>query len=199
MDQHSSDFAELAARNQRLGLMIMGLVFFMVALSFASVPLYRLFCQVTGFGGPMQGVVVGAPAPGKVGNRVVSVRFNTDTDRNLDWDFGAETRQVSLVVGAEGYVAFHARNLSDKPITGTAVYNVLPEKAAKYFHKTQCFCFGEQHLNPGQSVNMPVLFYVDPKMNDDPNMDDVESVTLSYTFYQTGTTALDRAIDDFQR
>jgi cytochrome c oxidase assembly protein subunit 11 len=147
----------------------------MVALSFASVPLYRLFCQVTGYGGASVAAVA-TPNPGTLVDRRVEVRFNADVDQGLDWTFAPTDMKMNVQVGQDGLTAFRAVNNGATPITGTAVFNVLPEKAAKYFHKTQCFCFGEQTLNPGEAVNMPVLFYIDPAFADDPNMDDVESL-----------------------
>lgn len=195
---------DMRARNRRTGIVVFGIVAGMIALSFASVPLYRLFCQVTGFGGPAAPVVVQARAGTSEGGavfpvRMIDVRMNTDVDSRLPWTFRPIDRSVTVAVGQDGMTSFEARNDSAKPITGTAVFNVLPEKAGKYFHKTQCFCFGEQTLAPGQVVQMPVLFYIDPEMMKDPNMEDVESMTLSYTFYETGTPALDRALDQISQ
>lgn len=188
---------DMARRNRRTGLLVLILVAGMVGLSFASVPLYRVFCQVTGIGGPAQRLAA-APASDQIGSREIEVRFNADVDQRLPWFFKPEQRSVTVKVGQEGLTSFRARNLSDKAITGTAVYNVVPEKAGQYFHKTQCFCFGEQTLTPGQDVDMPVMFYVDPKIADDPNMGDVVSITLSYTFYRTDSAELDRAVERFQ-
>ncbi len=196
---------DMRARNRRTGIVVFGIVAGMIALSFASVPLYRLFCQMTGFGGPAAPAVVQARAwaSGSGGEtfpiRMIDVRMNTDVDPRLPWTFRPIDRSVAVAVGQDGMTSFEARNDSSKPITGTAVFNVLPEKAGKYFHKTQCFCFGEQTLAPGQVVQMPVIFYIDPKMLEDPNMEDVESMTLSYTFYETGTPALDRALDQISQ
>jgi cytochrome c oxidase assembly protein subunit 11 len=193
----TQDFNAIAARNQRTGLIVMGLVIAMIALSFASVPLYRLFCQVTGFGGASVRAVP-AQNPGQIIDRPIEVRFNTDVDSSLDWGFTPTDLKMTVNIGQDGLTAFRAVNRGGAPITGTAVFNVLPEKAAKYFHKTQCFCFGEQTLAPGEQVNMPVLFYIDPAFANDPNMDGVDSLVLSYTFYKTGTKALDQAIEAFQ-
>lgn len=187
---------DVQARNRRTAWIVLTVVVGMVGLSFASVPLYRLFCQATGIGGPAQRLAVSAEST-QVRNRMVEIRFNADVDADLPWDFVPEQRSVRLQVGAEGLTAFRAKNDGNMPIVGTAVFNVLPEKAGKYFHKTQCFCFGEQRLSAGQTVDMPVVFYVDPTFADDPNMDDVEAITLSYIFYRTASPQLDRAIEAF--
>jgi cytochrome c oxidase assembly protein subunit 11 len=197
-DTPPTPLADLAARNQRTGLVVMGVVLGMVLLSFASVPLYRLFCQVTGFGGPAAAATA-TVNPGIIRDRVVEIRFNADVDQDLPWSFTPEDRRVDLQVGAEGLTAYRARNDGPRPITGTAVYNVLPPKAGKYFHKTQCFCFGEQQLNPGQDVHMPVIFYLDPAFADDPEMADIESITLSYTFYQAESDALTQALRAYEQ
>ncbi len=185
------------AQNKRTGLIVLGVVFFMIALSFASVPLYRLFCQVTGFGGRAEQAAVLSSTSAPIA-RTVIVRFNTDVNAELPWRFIPNDRAVTVNVGMDGLTSFTATNESRQAVIGTAVFNVLPEKAGKYFHKTQCFCFGEQRLNPGEAVNMPVLFYIDPKFVDDPNMDDVQSLTLSYTFYRAESAALDRAMSDLK-
>lgn len=192
------DFDAVARRNQRTGLVIMAVVMGMVGLSFASVPLYRVFCQMTGWGGPAQALAA-APASHQIRDRKIEVRFNADVDAGLPWRFYPTDRQVDLQVGQEGLTAFVAVNDSNQAIVGTAVFNVLPEKAGKYFHKVQCFCFGEQTLAAGQKANMPVLFYVDPGFADDPNMRDVTTLTLSYIFYKTASPALDRAMETLGR
>ena len=189
--------SDMHKRNRRTGLIVLFAVALMVAVAFASVPLYRIFCSVTGVGGPAQ-MLVASPAPEMVRDRDIEVRFNAGVAPDVKWHFAPEVRSVNVKVGQEGLINYIARNDGAETITGTAVYNVVPEKAAKYFHKTQCFCFGEQTLVPGQSMNMPVMFFVDPAIMDDPNLEDVQSVTLSYTFYRTESPALARAIEDFQ-
>jgi cytochrome c oxidase assembly protein subunit 11 len=154
----------------------------MVGLTFAAVPLYRLFCQVTGYGGTTQ---VAQVLPEEVGERIVKVRFNADVDAHLPWTFAPAQVEVALRVGEVGMAFYRARNLTGKAITGAAVFNVTPLKAGQYFNKVQCFCFDEQRLEPGQSVDMPVTFFVDPAIDDDPNLDDVRTITLSYTFFRT--------------
>ena len=158
----------------------------MLGLGFASVPLYRLFCQVTGYGGtPQRASAVDVAALGEtVGQtRMLSIRFDSNTGNAIPWDFYPERRTVPVSVGGKSMAIFIAKNRSDKPVTGRAVFNVTPEQAGRYFTKIECFCFTEQTLQPGQQVRMPVLFYVDDKFNDDPDVKDVEEITLSYTFY----------------
>lgn len=185
----------LEARNKRLGLIVLGVVACMVALSFAAVPLYSLFCRAVGWGGTA--TQAERPATDQILARKVEVRFNADVDARLPWTFKPVDRTVTLQIGQEGFTSFIAENNGKEPITGTAVFNVLPEKAGKYFHKTQCFCFGEQVLTPGQKVEMPVLFYVDPALDHDPNMQDIEVLTLSYTFYRAESPELDAALRAF--
>ncbi len=166
----------------------------MVGATFASVPLYRIFCQVTGWGGTTQ---VSEAAPTQTLDRQVSVQFNADTGRDFMWAFTPEQRDVTLNIGAQALVSYKAENKGSKTITGTAIYNVSPPKVGKYFHKTECFCFQEQTLTAGESVSMPVLFYIDPAFDADPYMDDVHVITLSYTFYEAETKALDEALENF--
>tara|TARA_R110002073_G_scaffold12942_2_gene55958 strand:- start:448 stop:1035 length:588 start_codon:yes stop_codon:yes gene_type:complete len=173
--------ASRASKNKRMGLMLTSVVAGMIALSFAAVPLYRIFCQVTGFGGTPQIVEAGSVP---MLDRQITVRFNADTDRNLGWRFQPVQQSVRLKLGEQALAFYRARNLDDKPIVGTATFNVTPLKAGQYFNKIECFCFTEQRLEPGQSVDMPVAFYVDPRLNDDPSMVNVETITLSYTFYE---------------
>lgn len=193
----SSNNPTLVRKNRRLGLLVFVVVIAMTGLAFASVPLYRLFCQVTGIGGPAQFKVAAQGSTTELA-RMVDIRFNTDVDTRLPWQFRPLDKGLTLHIGQEGMTAFEATNQGQKPIIGTAIYNVLPEKAGKYFHKTQCFCFGEQQLNAGQTVQMPVIFYVDPTFADDPNMQDVRTITLSYTFYRTESPELDAAMDALQ-
>ena len=162
-------------------LMLSVLVAGMVGLSFASVPLYRLFCEVTGYGGTPKTTAVAAPAG--VVDRLVTVRFDANVNRELPWRFRPEERQVTVNLGEERLTHYEAVNLSDRPVTGTATFSVTPYKAAQYFAKIECFCFTEQRLEPGQSVSMPVIFYVDPVMLEDRNAQDVTVITLSYTFF----------------
>lgn len=186
--------AELQAKNRRLGLTVLCVVIGMIGLSFAAVPLYKMFCQLTGFGGT---TMVAEALPDHMVDRVITVKFNTDVGRNMLWSFTPERRQIDVKLGQKGLIAFDARNNDKVPVTGVAIYGVTPPKAGKYFHKIQCFCFGEQTLNPGETASYPVIFYIDPDLNDDPNMQDVDTITLSYSFLHSGTAELDRAMDDF--
>lgn len=167
-------------RNARLALVLGGVVAGMVGLSFAAVPLYSLFCKVTGFGGTTQ---VASTVSDRVLDRTVEVRFNADVNQGLPWAFRPAVSSMSVKLGQPATTVFHATNLSDKPIVGNAAYNVTPDKAGLYFSKIQCFCFTEQRLEPGQSVDMPVYFFVDPSLDDDAKMADVKTITLSYTFF----------------
>ena len=157
-----------------------GVALGMVGLSYASVPLYRLFCQVTGFGGTTQRAEA---APEKATDKTVSVRFDANTSGSLDWSFHAVQTSMTVKVGEQTMAYYKATNISDKPLTGSAVFNVTPVQAGAYFNKIQCFCFTEQTLQPGQSVEMPVSFFVDPDMLDDPDAAGIKEITLSYTFY----------------
>lgn len=152
----------------------------MVMLTYASVPLYRLFCEATGYGGTTREA---KHAPGKVLSRVVTVEFNADTDPGLPWKFRPGQPSMRVKVGQQSTTHYVAKNLTNTPLTGHATYNVLPFSAGRYFVKIECFCFKEQTLAPGAEVNMPVVFYVDPAIADDPEMKDVSTITLSYTFF----------------
>jgi len=144
-----------------------------------SVPLYQAFCRVTGYGGTTQ-VATGSD---RVGDRMMTVRFNADVDPHLPWKFEPVQRSVEVRAGERTLIQYHARNLSARPVTGRAVFNVTPLKAGIYFSKVECFCFTEQTLQPGEEVDMPVDFFVNPDISDDRNLDDVHTITLSYTFY----------------
>jgi cytochrome c oxidase assembly protein subunit 11 len=160
----------------------------MVGMSFAAVPLYRMFCAATGFGGTPK---IGLAASPGVGTTTVVVRFNANTDPALPWRFRPEQAEIRLPLGAEQVAFYTARDLAAVPVTGIATYNVTPEKAAKYFHKTACFCFTEQELAPGQDMQFPLSFWVDPALAADPGTADVKTITLSYTFF--------RSLDDAAR
>ncbi len=168
-------------RNARTGVVLAGIVAGMVGLSFASVPLYRLFCQVTGYGGTTQ---IAAAAPGAVSERVIKVRFNADTAPGLPWSFKPVQREIALKVGESGLAYYRARNLAAEAVTGTSTFNVTPLKAGRYFSKVQCFCFDEQRLEAGQELDMAVSFFVDPEILSDRNLDEVKTITLSYTFFR---------------
>ncbi|NCO03940.1 MAG: cytochrome c oxidase assembly protein [Alphaproteobacteria bacterium] len=181
-------------KNTRVLVSVLGIVFAMGALAFASVPLYDLFCRVTGFGGTTQ---VSDSLPEKQFDRQITIKFNADTSNQLPWSFEPEKRSVEVNVGGQGLINFIAQNKASAPVTGTAVYNVTPLKAGQYFHKTQCFCFAEQTLKPGESMNMPVAFYIDPAIMEDRGMEDVSTITLSYSFFKAETKELDEALEAF--
>jgi cytochrome c oxidase assembly protein subunit 11 len=168
--------------NARVGVALACLAGGMVGLSFAAVPLYRWFCQVTGFGGTTMRAERAPEAPGE---RIITVRFNADVAGNdLPWRFQPLERQVTLRVGEERLSFYRATNVGQAPVVGTATYNVTPHKAAPYFHKLACFCFTEQELASGESMDMPVSFFVDPAIAQDPKMRGVDTITLSYTFFR---------------
>ncbi|MEX0814409.1 MAG: cytochrome c oxidase assembly protein [Dongiaceae bacterium] len=171
-----------SARNLRVVLLLGGLVAGMTGLVAASVPLYQLFCQVTGYGGTTQRA---AEASAIVADRTMTVRFNADVNGGLPWSFQPAQREMRLAIGETGLAFYRARNLSARAITGTATFNVTPDKAGRYFSKIDCFCFTEQRLGPGATADMPVTFFVDPALLDDPNMADVRTITLSYTFFRS--------------
>lgn len=169
-------------RLTRTGLLAAGLAVSMTGLGYASVPLYRLFCQVTGFGGTTQRAT--GDAPGAVASgKTIAVRFDANHAPELPWEFKPERTVERIAVGARDIAFFSAKNLAKYPVTGTATFNVTPTQAGKYFNKIQCFCFTEQTLTPGKQVRMPVIFFVDPKIATDPATKDIEEITLSYTFY----------------
>ncbi|WP_159346647.1 cytochrome c oxidase assembly protein [Roseomonas harenae] len=172
----------LARRNRRVVLAAFGTVAGMVGLSFAAVPLYAVFCRVTGYNGTVQ--TGGPAAPGAV-EREVTVRFAANTHPSLPWRFEAAQNALPIHLGQQGLAFYRAANEANVPVEGVATYNVTPEVVGKYFHKTACFCFDAQTLQPGQSVEMPVSFWVDPAMARDPSTRDIHTITLNYTFFRT--------------
>ena len=178
----------LEKKNLRVGLMALLASAGMLGLGFAAVPLYDLFCRVTGFGGTTQvasAAEAAEAAARSAGAPTISIRFDANTARDMPWTFRPRQVTDTVQIGQRDMAIYEAKNLSSVPITGTASFNVEPEQAGAYFNKIQCFCFTEQTLQPGQEVTMPVLYYVDPKALDDPNMQGVEQITLSYTFHRT--------------
>ncbi len=153
----------------------------MVGLAFAAVPLYKLFCQVTGFGGTPR-IAAQAPAAAPT-DRTITVRFDANVNPALPWRFEPKKTQVTVRAGEPTVAYYRATNWSDAPVTGTATFNVTPFKAGEYFSKIDCFCFTEQRLEAGEEVAMGVEFFVDPEIFNDPNTQDVTAITLSYTFY----------------
>jgi Cytochrome oxidase assembly factor len=168
-----------ARRNRRVASVLAGTAIAMVGLAFASVPLYQLFCQVTGFGGTPQ---VASENPKGVIDREMKVRFDVNIDPALDWTIRAAA-PVTDRIGKVDTVNYIATNNSDKPVTGMAIFNVVPEKAGVYFNKIECFCFSEQTLQPGETVEMPIVFFVDPDLDENHELNTIKEITLSYTFY----------------
>jgi len=156
----------------------------MVGMAYAAVPLYRLFCQVTGYGGTTQ---VAEENSSSVIARKIKVRFDANTAQGMAWSFKPAQREVELNVGANALAFYRAENRSRQRTVGTATFNVTPLAAGAYFNKIECFCFTEQVLEPGQSVDMPVSFFVDPEIDKDPDLANVTTITLSYTFFPSET------------
>eukprot|EP00127_Corallochytrium_limacisporum_P007290 Clim_evm31s246 gene=Clim_evmTU31s246 len=158
-----------------------------VGASYAAVPAYRAFCAATGFGGQTKHAdkteEIVDMVPRK--DREITIRFNADTSASMRWGFRPSQKEVTVVPGETTLAFYRAKNPTDKPIVGISTYNVVPFDAGQYFNKIQCFCFEEQRLNPGEEVDMPVFFYIDPEFADDPLMSKVTTITLSYTFFQS--------------
>jgi cytochrome c oxidase assembly protein subunit 11 len=168
-------------RNGTTVLLLATVVMGMVGLSFASVPLYRLFCQATGVGGTTQRAT---EAPSKTAATAITIRFDSETSPDLGWEFRPLQSTLTVHPGEEQKALYRAVNKTAGPATGTATYNVTPAKAGIYFDKLQCFCFSEQHLAAGERTDMPVVFFVDPDILTDPNTSDVRTITLSYTMFR---------------
>jgi cytochrome c oxidase assembly protein subunit 11 len=170
----------MLSRNTKVATICIGIVTGMVGLAYASVPLYRLFCQVTGFAGTTQRATL--PSTTTV-DRKVTVRFDANVAPGLAWEFQPVVNTMEVSLGENGLAVYRVTNRSDKPIVGTATFNVTPEQAGAFFNKVQCFCFTEQRLEPGEQVEMPVSFFVDPAMLQDMDASRVKQITLSYTFH----------------
>lgn len=180
----------LERKNLRIGLLAMVAAVGMLGMGYAAVPLYELFCQVTGFGGTTQRATedqanLAERMARSAGAPTVSIRFDGNVAREVPWTFHPKQQTDTVQIGQRNMVVYTARNDSSVPITGSATFNVWPSQAGRYFNKIQCFCFTEQTLQPGQEVDMPVLYYVDPAALDDPSMQNVEQITLSYTFHRS--------------
>lgn len=169
-------------RNTRVGMLAIIAALAMLGLGYAAVPLYRMFCQATGFGGTTQRSESGL-APGAVVGKIINVRFDANVSPSLPWRFAPEQKVERVAIGAREMAFFTATNLSNKPITGTAAFNVTPELAGAYFTKIQCFCFTSQTLKPGETMRMPVIYYVDPAILKDKEAGKFNEITLSYTFF----------------
>jgi cytochrome c oxidase assembly protein subunit 11 len=171
-------------KNARLAWTLAAAVGGMLALAYAASPLYDMFCRATGFGGTPQ---VAQEGERPILSRTVNVRFDSNVDANLPWRFTPLEREVKVKLGEERLVHYRVTNVSQRPIVGTSTYNVTPETSGPWFNKLQCFCFTEQLLLPGQSMDMPVVFFVDPEMDKDRRYDNVRTITLSYTFFEAKT------------
>lgn len=168
------------ARHRKVAALCAGFALGMLGLAFASVPLYDLFCRVTGYGGTTQRAEV---APTEILDRTVTVRFDANTSPGLAWRFEPLSPPMTVKLGETAVAIYRATNISDRPTTGTSTFNVVPDQAGVFFNKLECFCFQEQLLEPGQSIDMPVQFFVDPAMVQDNDGRRIYDITLSYTFF----------------
>lgn len=162
----------------------------MVGASYASVPLYQLFCQVTGYGGTTR---VATAAASEVLDRTVKVRFDANVAPGVPWEFAPEKADVDLKIGENGLAFYKVTNTSNRAVTAVATYNVTPHKAGPYFQKLECFCFQDRTLQPGETMELPVIFYVDPKLATDEGVSEINQITLSYTFFEAGSRELTQA------
>lgn len=170
-------------KNVKLAFSIIAVLVGMIMLSYASAPIYNIFCKLTGTGGAVKRA---AKESSKVGTKLITIRFDANVDSNLPWEFRPLQPQIQIKTGENALIFYEAINKSNEDIIGTAVYNVTPHKAGNYFLKIQCFCFEEQLLKAGQKITMPVSFYIDSEIENDPNAKDVDTITLSYSFFKIG-------------
>lgn len=178
------------AKNRRVAFLAAGVVAGMVGLSYASVPLYALFCQVTGFGGTTQRADA---APQSATTTEITIRFDANVSDELGWRFHPVQNTVKIKVGEQALAFYEAVNLSQKTVTGSAVFNVSPPEAGVFFNKIECFCFTEQTLKPGETAQFPVTYFVDPAMLEDPDTKSLREITLSYTFYPVEKPAVPKS------
>lgn len=170
-----------AIKNRNTLVTLFAVAFLMLCAAYGSVPLYRIFCQKTGYGGTTQ---IAARPSKIIGSREIVIHFNADVNKELLWDFKPLQKQIKIKVGQNALAFYRVHNRSDEAQMGMAIYNVVPDKAGVYFNKVHCFCFDEQTVNAGETIDMPVFFFIDPEMEKDPNLDDVKVITLSYTFFK---------------
>jgi len=168
-------------KNLKVATIVASVAVGMVGLAYASVPLYDLFCRVTGFGGTTQRADA---APATVLDRTIRIAFDANVNSGLGWEFKPVQRQQTVRIGEQSLAFYHATNVGKEPVTGTATFNVSPPQAGSYFSKIQCFCFTEQTLQRGQSIDMPVTYYVAPDIANDPDLKNLDTITLSYTFFK---------------
>jgi cytochrome c oxidase assembly protein subunit 11 len=178
--------APLNARNRRVALAAATVACAMVGLAYASVPLYKLFCEATGFGGTTQ---VATAAPGDVANQTITIRFDSNISSSLPWNFHAKQTLQTIRIGEVAMAAFSAQNFAATESTGSATFNVTPVAAGAFFNKIECFCFTVQTLKPGETVEMPVQYFIDPAILQDADAKNIHEITLSYTFYPATKTA----------
>ena len=169
------------SNNLKVATIVASIAVGMVGVAYAAVPLYDLFCRVTGFGGTTQR---SAAAPDTVLDRKITIAFDANVNAALGWEFKPVQGHQTVRIGEQALAFYHARNTGNAPVTGTATFNVSPPQAGQYFSKIQCFCFTEQLLEPGQSIDMPVTYYVDPEIANDPDLKNLDTITLSYTFFR---------------
>ena len=182
--------------NASIALLCVGLVAGMGTLAYASVPLYKIFCQVTGYGGTTQTAVTLDGV--KISDKSITVRFDANISPSLNWDFVPVERQVITRLGEQTQISYQAVNNSSEPLTGTATFNVTPQSAGAYFNKIECFCFTETTLQPGESIDMPVVFFVDPEITDEEETQNINTITLSYTFFETEPSEKPLAVLDLK-
>ena len=181
----SETTSRLRKAKRRTAIVSAVVVFAMTGAAFAAVPLYKRFCQLTGFDGTVRKAEA---APTQVLDKTLLIRFDANV-RGVPWDFAPDQTTQTVRIGKTGLAFFHVKNTSDRPVTAHAAYNVVPEASAKYFQKLQCFCFTDQTLQPGQSADFPVVYFVDPKYASDPDTKNQPDITLSYTFFPVGASA----------
>lgn len=167
-------------------LYLIALVLFMLALSYAAVPLYRVFCQVTGFGGTSQILDYVPWMENELPRKMVTIRFNADLATDMPWKFTPVQNEMKVLVGESALAFYEATNPTDVDLVGVSTYNVTPAQAGIYFNKIQCFCFDEQLLKSHETIDMPVFFFLDPDFLEDPKMEEIDTITLSYTFFRAG-------------
>lgn len=180
MEHRTHTANDFSRRHRRVAVVCACVAVGMVGLSYAAVPLYQMFCRVTGYGGTPQ--VATAPSATTI-DRTITMRFDANVSKKLAWKFEPLERKVELQLGENRLAYYRATNISDRPLTGTAAFNVSPDAAGIHFNKIECFCFTEQTLQPGETVEMPIVFFVDPDLDKNHELKTIKEITLSYTFY----------------
>lgn len=196
--KRNTEDPELRAKHKRVAYYMAAIAMGIFGLSYASVPLYKVFCQLTGFGGTTRRADLETSKTIKpvVNGKIIKVDFASNVHAEMPWIFHPTQRSVKVIPGETALAFFTVRNPTDKAIIGVATYNVFPPKTGLYFNKIQCFCFEEQRLGPGEEIDMPVFFYIDPEIIDDPAMNNVNSITLAYTFFKTGEEELSPGLSE---